>query len=32
MRFGIKASNLLNDKKELVFKSFNAEDQYFFQV
>ena len=29
MRFGIKASNLLNDKKELVFKSFNAEDQYF---
>jgi len=29
MRLGIKASNILNDKKEMIFKSFQAESQYF---
>ncbi len=29
MVLGLKISNLLNDKKEEVFKSFNANDQYF---
>lgn len=29
---GLKFSNLLNDKKEEVFKSFGAEDQYFSKL
>ena len=29
MRVGLKVSNLLNDKRESVYKSFGAEDQYF---
>lgn len=32
MVIGLKVSNLLNDKKEEVFKSFNAEDQYFSRL
>lgn len=29
MKVGLKVSNLLNDKRESVYKSFSAEDQYF---
>jgi TonB-dependent receptor len=29
MKVGLKVSNLLNDKREAVYKSFGAEDQYF---
>ena len=29
MRVGLKVSNLLNDRRESVYKSFGAEDQYF---
>lgn len=29
---GLKISNLLNDKKEEVFKSYNAQDQYFSRL
>lgn len=29
MKVGLKVSNLLNDKRESVYKSFGAEDQYF---
>ena len=29
MKVGLKVSNLLNDKRESVFKSYGAEDQYF---
>lgn len=29
---GFKVSNLLNDKKEAVFKSFNAQDQFFSKL
>ena len=29
---GLKVSNLLNDKKEEVFKSYNAQDQYFSRL
>jgi outer membrane receptor protein involved in Fe transport len=29
---GIRVSNCLNDRRESIFKSFNAEDQYFSQL
>tara|TARA_B100000508_G_scaffold85763_1_gene66732 strand:+ start:41582 stop:44476 length:2895 start_codon:yes stop_codon:yes gene_type:complete len=29
MKIGLKVSNLLNDKRESVFRSYGAEDQYF---
>ena len=29
---GIRVSNCLNDRRETIFKSFNAEDQYFSQL
>jgi TonB-dependent receptor len=32
MRAGIKVSNILNDKREAVFKSFGAEDQFFESI
>lgn len=32
MVVGLKVTNLLNDKKEEVYKSFNAEDQYFSRL
>ena len=32
MVLGLKVTNLLNDKKEMVFKSYNAEDQYFSRL
>ena len=32
MVVGLKITNLLNDKKEEVYKSFRAEDQYFSQL
>jgi len=32
MQFGIKVENILNDKKESVFKSFNTSDEYFTRL
>lgn len=32
MVVGLKIANILNDKKEEVFKSYNAEDQYFSRL
>ena len=29
---GIRVSNCLNDKKKSIFKSFNADDQFFTQL
>ncbi len=32
MDLGVKVSNLLNDKREQIFSSFNAQDQYFTRL
>jgi outer membrane receptor protein involved in Fe transport len=31
-RIGLKVENILNDEKELVFVSYNAQDQYFTRL
>jgi hypothetical protein len=32
IQLGIKVDNILNDKKESVFQSFNASDEYFYRL
>ena len=32
MQVGLKVDNILNDKKESVFQSFNASDEYFYRL